>query len=308
MTLADWIDRHAAFAADKTAIRFGGRDISYAALADLIARRTGLLVARGVKRGDRVVWLGLNSPEMLALLFACARIGAIFAPFNWRLAPPEHRALIADCRPSLCVVEPDFSLDGALVVGGDFDRAAAAAEPLRQGAGQKGDPLLLCYTSGTTGKPKGALLTQDALLINALNSVHMHDLRSDDIVLTTLPMFHVGGLNIQTLPALHAGATVVLHRRFDPAETLTALVADKPTLTVLVPTQFLALMADGRWTRATVASLRSISTGSTIVAKSLVDKIQALGVPVIQIYGSTETAPIAAYQRREDAFRKPGST
>ncbi|MBM3555976.1 MAG: long-chain fatty acid--CoA ligase, partial [Alphaproteobacteria bacterium] len=98
------------------------------------------------------------------------------------------------------------------------------------------------------------------------------------------------------------------HRRFDPTGTLTALVADKPTLTVLVPTQFLALMADARWTRERVASLRSISTGSTIVAKSLVDKIQALGVPVIQIYGSTETAPIAAYQRREDAFRKPGST
>ena len=308
MTPADWIDRHAAFEPGKTAIRFCDRDLSYADLAASIARRAGYLAAAGIGRGDRVVWLGLNSPEMLVLLFACARLGAILAPLNWRLARREHEALLADCAPKVILVEPEYPLPGATVVDAAFAAAAEAARPIASGLGSADDALLLCYTSGTTGKPKGALLSQGALLANAINSAHMHDLTSADIVLTTLPMFHVGGLNIQTLPALHAGARVVLHRRLDPNETLEALRAERPTLTVLVPTQLHALMADRRWTAETLASLRAIATGSTIVSAALAREVQRLGVPVQQIYGSTETAPIAAYQRRADALAKPGST
>lgn len=308
MTPADWIDRHAAFQPTKTAIRFDGRDMSYAALATLIARTAGWLRSRGIARGDRVAWLGLNRPDMLALLFACARLGVIFVPLNWRLAPREHEALIADCRPKVILVEPGFAMTGVVVVGEGYDAAIAAAEAVAEGPGEAGDPLLLCYTSGTTGKAKGALLSQNALLVNALNATHMHDLTSADVILTTLPMFHVGGLNIQTLPALHAGATVVLQARFDPAATYASLETDRPTLTVLVPTQLHALMADARWGREALASLRAITTGSTIVPAALVERVHQTGVPVIQIYGSTETAPIAAYQRIPDAFAKPGST
>jgi fatty-acyl-CoA synthase len=308
MTPADWIDRHAAFVPGKTAIRFGGRDRSYADLAASVARRAGYLAARGIARGDRVAWLGFNAPEMLVLLFACARLGAIFVPLNWRLARREHEALLADCGPKAVLAEPDFSLAGATVVDAAYAMAAEAEAPVAAGESSPGDPLLLCYTSGTTGRPKGALLTQGALLANAVNSAHMQDLTSSDVVLTTLPMFHVGGLNIQTLPALHVGATVVLHRRFDPNETFEALRTERPTLTVLVPTQLHALMSDPRWTAATLSPLRAIATGSTIVSAALARDIQKLGVPVQQVYGSTETAPIAAYQRAADALAKPGST
>jgi fatty-acyl-CoA synthase len=135
----------------------------------------------------------------------------------------------------------------------------------------------------------------------------MHDLTSADRVLTTLPLFHVGGLNIQTTPALHAGASVTLHAKFEPEATLDALEREGITLTVLVPAQFAALMDLPRWASADLSGVRMISTGSTIVSEALVRKVSERGAPVIQVYGATETCPIASYVRPADAFRKAGS-
>src|SRR5262249_57714665 len=126
-------------------------------------------------------------------------------------------------------------------------------------------PLLIVYTSGTTGYPKGAVLRQEALLWNALMSQHMHDMTAQDHVLTVLPMFHVGGLNIQTTPALQLGATLTLHDRFQPATTLEAIERDRPTLTVLVPATIEALLEHPRWQATRLDSLRAVTTGSTQV-------------------------------------------
>jgi fatty-acyl-CoA synthase len=173
--------------------------------------------------------------------------------------------------------------------------------------GEESSPVLICHTSGTAGEPKGAVLTQRALLWNAVNSAHMHDLTSADRVLTTLPLVHVGGLNIQTLPALHAGASVTLHPKFDAGATFDAIERERITLTVLVPTQLVAMMESPRWAGADLSSLRVISTGSTIIGEALVHKVADRGVPLIQVYGSTETCPIATYVRAADARRKAGS-
>ena len=168
-------------------------------------------------------------------------------------------------------------------------------------------PVLLCYTSGSTGAPKGVALTQGALFFNVVNSVHMHDLTSADRVLTTLPMFHVGGLNIQTVPALHAGATVILHAKFDPDAAFDAIERERVTLAVLVPAQLTAMMKLARWSKADLSSLRVLTTGSTIVSQAFVQRVHERGVPLIQVYGTTETCPIAAYLRIEDARRKAGA-
>ena len=305
MDLAHWIERHARFAPGAVAIRFDGREIAYAELAQSVERAAGALAARGVRRGDAVAYLGLSHPAALALLFACARLGAIFTPLNWRLAPPELARVLADCPPRLLFAEKAFAETLPHSIDIRVLEEDAGAPPAPHGGEDM--PVLLCYTSGSTGAPKGVVLSQRALLWNAVNSTHMHDLTSADRVLTTLPLFHVGGLNIQTTPALHAGASVTLHPRFDPQAALEAIERERITLAVLVPAQLSAMMELPRWKSADLSSLRMITTGSTIVPEAFVRKVAARGVPVIQVYGSTETCPIAAYVRASDALRKAGS-
>jgi fatty-acyl-CoA synthase len=311
MDLSHWIERHAQAAPDAVAIRFEASDVTYANLARRVERAAVALAGLGARRGDSVAFLGLNNPAMLVLLFACARLGAMLVPLNWRLAPREHARVLADCPPRVLFVEPAFAaharaIDGAIPATELSMLDCATSGPAPRG-GDESSPVLLCYTSGSTGAPKGVLLTQRAILWNAVNSAHMHDLTSADRVLTTLPLFHVGGLNIQTTPALHAGARVTLHAKFDPDATLDAIERERITLTVLVPAQLSALMASPRWRDADLSSLRAISTGSTIVSEAFVRKVSERGVPVIQVYGSTETCPIATYGRAADALRKAGS-
>jgi fatty-acyl-CoA synthase len=169
-------------------------------------------------------------------------------------------------------------------------------------------PVLLCYTSGSTGQPKGALLSQEALACNAANSADMHALSAEDRVLTTLPLFHVGGLNIQTLPALQAGCAVVLHPKFDADATFDAIKRERITLTVLVPAQLDAMLAHPRWAQADFSSLRMITTGSTLVPLRIIRAVHARGVPLVQVWGATETAPIAACLHAGEAMRKAGTT
>lgn len=325
--LSDWIERHADFDPDKAALRYEGRTVTYAEFAVMIrARARALKHSYGIGRGDRVAYLGLNSPEFLALMFACARLGALFIPLNWRLAGPEHVYILRDAAAKALVCEDEFrghakafraELPDCEFIAAGFsgpgwlslsDALAGAAGDDRNPHVDLELPLLLVYTSGTTGHPKGAVLTQSAVQWNALNSVHMHALTGDDRVLTVLPMFHVGGLNIQTTPALYAGATVIVHRKFDPAAVLAAIAADRPSLIVLVPATIQALLAAPGWAGADLSSLRAVTTGSSVVPARLIEAVHARGIPVLQVYGSTETGPVAVYLRAADAMAMAGST
>ncbi len=326
MDLAHWIERSAAFTPDKLAIRFAGDELDYAAFAERIRRSGSRLAALGVRRGDTVAYLGRNHPEMLALLFACARRGAIVVPLNWRHAAPEHARVLADCSPRAILVDAAFT-ERAQALRNDYpgmiwttlgdvpagwiawDDSALAPETQGEppSAGSLEDPVLVCYTSGSTGVPKGVVLTQEALFWNALNSTHMHDLTGADRILTTLPLFHVGGLNILTLPAFHAGASVTLHEQFEPLAAIEAIERERITLTVLVPAQLTAMMDHPRWLKADLSSLRMITTGSTIVSEAFIRRVNDRGLRLIQVYGSTETCPIATYVRAENADRKAGA-
>ena len=327
MDLSDLIDRNAAFAPDKAAIRFADRTLTYAGFARRIADAARALKSQwGVAPGDRVAVLAFNRPDTLVLLYACARLGAMLVPINWRLAVPEQLYILTDAsvkalaveqalagavaplrqaRPDVHVAGLDFTPDGgttfdALLEGSTGDGRAISAD--------FNAPLLIVYTSGTTGRPKGAVLRQDALIANAAMSQHLHDMTADDHVLTVLPIFHVGGLNIQTTPALQLGATVTLHSRFAPGPVLEAIERERPTLTVLVPATIQAVIEHPRWKETRLDSLRAVATGSTQVPQHLVDVIAARGVPVLNVYGSTETCPIAVYTRRSGDWRRTGSS
>lgn len=329
MDLSDLIDRNAAFTPDKAAIRFEGETLTYAAFAERIHQTAFALKTRlGVGRGDRVAILSLNRPDYLTLLYACARLGAMLVPINWRLATPEHLYILEHASAKALFVEQAFAgvldplattLPECRPVGLDFAPASGQSfEALLDGADGDGrnphidttTPLLIVYTSGTTGRPKGAVLRQDALVWNAIQSAHMHDMTAADHVFTSLPMFHVGGLNIQTTPALQVGATLTLHDRFDAGAALRTMVEERPTLTVLVPATMLAVLEHPDWAGADLTSLRAVTTGSTIVPQPLVEAFHARGLPVLQVYGSTETAPICVYTKigGADSITRKGTT
>lgn len=301
--MAHWVAGWAAHQPDKPAIIHEGGSLTYGALARRIARATAALAAAGVGRGDRVAQLGLNSPDTLVLLFACARLGAILVTLNWRLTPAELGLIVADCTPKLGWIEPEF--DAALP--GLPRLASLDGDGPAPDAARDDDGVLLVYTSGTTGRPKGALLTQRALTWNAINGLHANDLTAADRVLTALPMFHVGGLNIQTTPALFAGATVILERRFTPEGFCAALAAHRPSLTLLVPAVMQALLRHPGFATADLSCLRLIMTGSSTVPPALIEPFHARGVPVGQVYGSTETGPTAICLRADRAMAKVGS-
>ncbi|TCZ66210.1 acid--CoA ligase [Roseicella aquatilis] len=305
-----WIEGHAAHTPDAAALTFGGERITYAALQARIAATAAALAARGIGRGDRVAFLGTNHPSQLVLLFACARLGAVQVPLNWRLAAPELRFILEDSGAALLAATRTMAEaaraalpPGCALLDAEGEWPAA---PLAPAAGQEEDPVLLVYTSGTTGTPKGAVLDQRAVLYNALNARHGFALSPADRVLTLLPLFHVGGLNIQTTPALLTGAEVVLLPRFEPALFFQAVAEHRPTLTLLVPAVMQALVSHPGWAAADLSSLRAIGAGSSEVPLPLIEIFHARGIPVQQVYGATETGPIAILQTREAALQAPG--
>ncbi|MBI3436847.1 MAG: AMP-binding protein [Proteobacteria bacterium] len=326
MDLSDLIERNAAFTPDKLAIRHANAELTFGGLSRRIHEFARALKSRlRINRGDRIAVLATNHPDYLVLLYACARLGAMLVPLNWRLATAEQLFILRNAGVKVLVVERDLGaiiaplaqiLPRVAVVGLDFAPSSGTSmEVLANDATGDGRhahvdlslPLLIVYTSGTTGYPKGAVLRQEALIWNAVMSQHMHDMTAADHVLTVLPLFHVGGLNIQTTPALQLGATVTLHARFSPGQTLEAIERDRPSLVVLVPATMQAMIEHERWSNCALSGLRAVTTGSTQVPQYLIDAFVGRGIPVLQVYGSTETCPIAVYTRLSGDWLRPGS-
>ena len=240
----------------------------------------------GVERGAIVAWLGHNSWDMLATLVACQRLGAVLLPLNWRLAGPELAQIVEHAGAGHLVGTPECEK----LAGEVLALARLAPGPA---AGVQGGDLLLVYTSGTTGAPKAAVHTQGNLLANMAIAASVQGLSAEDTVLTVLPLFHVGGLCIQTLPALSVGATVLLHSRFDPTATLRAIATERPSLTLQVPATLQALTAHPGWTATDLSCLRTVWAGSSLLPPEPLKAFMARGVPVSNVYGSTETGPFS---------------
>ncbi len=255
--------------------------------------------AEGVRPGAIVAWLSHNCWEMLAALAECERRGAVLLPLNWRLAAAELARIVTHAGGGHLLSEPETQALADAVL------AQVTLQPGPAEGVLPGD-LLLVYTSGTTGEPKGAMHTCAAMMANVSAALHIQDLTPVDRVLAVLPLFHVGGLCIQTIPALAVGASLRLHARFDPDAWFDELAQWRPTTTLLVPAPMRVLTEHPRWAAADLSCLRFVNCGSQVVPLHLIEAFHARGVPVTQVYGATETGPVSIALHPREALAHAG--
>jgi fatty-acyl-CoA synthase len=288
----------------RVAIEEAGRTWTY---AELNARSDEL--ADGLRHGERVSTLTGTSGEHVALMFACAKAGAILHPISWRLAPAEIAYQLDDAEPAVFLVEDEHRELGEAALS--LTHKAAPALTLKRGLGPRlgvseGDPLFLIYTSGTTGKPKGALLTHANCFWTNLSFDLATGVRADDVVLQVLPQFHCGGWNVQAILAWWKGARVLLERSFDAARSLELIERHGVTTMMGVPANYLFMAQEAAFAAADLSSLRLAVVGGAPMPEALLETWAARGVDIVQGYGLTEAAPNVLCLAPEDARRKAG--
>jgi fatty-acyl-CoA synthase len=282
---------HARFRPDAEALFDAdtGRRWSYAALYDDSLRWAGLLHRSGVEAGDVVAVLAENRGETLALLYACAELGAVLLPMNWRLSPEELGWQVDHARPKLLFTDE--------VQAGRLDRptlplGADPGQVRHRGPGAPDDaPWQLMYTSGSTGRPKGALLTTRQVAWNATNTLLACELTTADATLTFTPLFHTGGMNCLTTPLLHRGGRVVLTRGVDPGQALALVASERITLLMGVPTIYQLLADHPAFATADLRSVRDALCGGQALPAPLLERYLDRGIPLRQGFGMTEVGP-----------------
>jgi fatty-acyl-CoA synthase len=306
----------------KAALVQDGAVTSYAQLERATSRLAHGLRARGTGRGDRVAFLGLNSVEMVIAMFATARIGAVFVPLNTRLAPPELGYLFEHSGAGLLLVEDTLSavaeqarVDGPGPSSVVFSRSGGSG--LDALMGEDGSPIdepighddlfMIQYTSGTSGVPKGVMLTHGNVIWNVYNLLVDVDLGSEEIALVTAPLFHTAALNQVLFPTILKGGTALIEARFDPVRAIDLIERERVTLLFGVTTMYLALSQSPRVHEADLGSLRLALSGGSPIPESLLQAWLDRGLMIVQGYGLTEASPGTTMLRAADAVRKLGS-
>jgi fatty-acyl-CoA synthase len=306
---------------DKPALRRAGRTRTYAELDHRAARLATGLRARGVRRGDRVAFLGLNSIELVETMFAVAKLGAVFLPVNTRLAPPELRYVLANSGARMLMWESGFEAGGesddVASLGIDrhrvdtdddagIEKLLGPEEVVDEPVGPD-DLFMIQYTSGTSGRPKGVMLSHGNVIWNVVNLLVDIDLGSDEVALVTAPLFHTAALNQVLLPTLLKGGTAVIEAKFDPERAIELIETERVTLLFGVTSMYLALSATSRFADADLGSLRSALSGGAPIPESLLESWLERGQMITQGYGLTEASPGATMLRAADGVRKLGS-
>lgn len=300
--------------------------LTYAQLHERVQRLAGALRGEGIAPGDRVVYLGPNAPSFVETFFAVAALGAVFVPVNTRLAPAEIDHVLGDSGAVAVVTDGQFCSTVDEIAAPNLTvRVAVEADRARPGwtsydelvdRSSRGDvkvevdtdaPCLIMYTSGTTGRAKGAVLTHANLTWNAVNLVIDAEFRSTDVALVVAPLFHAAALNNNFLPTMLVGGTAVLVRSFDPEHVLELIAAHRITYLHGVPAIYQALAAAPGWDGADLSSVRRASCGGAPVPLETIHTYLARNIRFSQGYGMTETGPSVLYLAPELAFDKIGA-
>jgi len=324
-SLAETILRRAKLDPDNRAIVFEDTEYTYRELVDRVRRLATVLQEGGICQGDRVGYLGVNHPAFIETLLATTALGAIFVPLNFRLTGPELEFIINDAgvstlvtddtlRPVIETVRAGLCVRRYLASEGvedgweDYQSLVSSSDPFRGHiAASTHDTAVIMYTSGTTGRPKGAMLTHGNLLWNNVSAAFALASNPDDITLTVAPLFHIGGLNVTTLLAMQVGACVVLHRAFDPGKALEDIARYRCTTMFGAPAMFLFMAQQPQFADTDLTSLRSLVVGAAPVPKSLLEIYGGRGVSLDQGYGLTETSPLVSFLKSQYTASKLGS-
>ena len=328
------IARHAREHSGMVAVVYEDRNTTYAQFYAEVGHFAAGLRADGVGVGDRVAYAGHNSLNFLVTYFAAVWVGAAFLPLNFRLAGPELQPVLLDSRPDVLVAEPDqavrldkfldeLSIRRALLIDDDanipdipevsekwdsYAQFRGAHTEIPPSAPQYEDDLAaLLYTSGTTGRPKGVMLTHGNLWWGQANVDFVLDTRFGDVSLAIAPLFHIGGFNAFTLRTVTRGGTLVIRRQFDPAQALRDLIDHRVNNMFLVPAMLAAIQRQAGFDSADLSELRSTTVAASPVPPALIELYAKKGVLLQQAWGLTETAPFATQLESAMTTEKLGS-
>lgn len=323
-----WLEKREEIAPQKEAVVDGQRRLSYRQLNRRVNRLARALQAQGLAQGDRLAMVAPNCLEWLEVIMACAKLGLILVPLNLRLTPIELAFQLEDSGARTLIFDPELEgLARGILERVGFQRLMALgnqprleARPYEALLAAQSDqtpqvtagvtseaPLIIMYTAGTTGKPKGAVLTQGNCLYNALNLQVDLEFTSRDRDLVALPMFHIGGIGLFSLPMIYVGATVVIQRSFDPAEMLRLFARENITVCLVVPAIWLFLIQSPAFDPAPLRGARLLMSGGAPLPLSLIDAYHRHGLLLQQGYGMSEAAPSTTTLAKPWALGKKGS-
>jgi fatty-acyl-CoA synthase len=311
----DWVAYHAQHHCDALALGCAedGRRTTWAQLEERVAGAAATLHDLGVGAGDRVALISENDPRVFEVQFACMRLGALFVPLNWRLHVSEIQEICRDARPGVIVHDErwaDIALAAAAKAdigqrlsfnpargASDYESAISAAVPFRAtGEVPMDQPTHILYTSGTTGRPKGALSTNATLVWQALNTAHTTGYSQPGChQLNAMPLFHAGGLNVMANPILYFGGAVTTMGRFDPDDILHHLVSHDPPIThfAAIPLFYQRIAEAAGFASADLSHLRHGIIAGAVASPELLQTWADRGLPLQPQYGGTEMGPMA---------------
>ncbi|MCV7258617.1 fatty-acid--CoA ligase FadD5 [Mycobacterium shimoidei] len=323
------LERHALMQPDVTALRYLGRTITWAELLRRVTALADALSRRGVGFGDRVMILMLNRPEFVESVLAANMLGAIAVPVNFRLTAPELAFLVDDCEARVMITEPVLAavatgvrnitsvLETIIVAEATTENGLQGYEELISESGDRHEPVdipndspaLIMYTSGTTGRPKGAVLTHTNLAGQTMTGLYTHGVDVNDVGFIGVPLFHIAGVG-NLLTGMLLGIPTVIHPlgAFDPGQLLDVLATEKVTGIFLVPAQWQAVCAAQQANPRDVR-LRVISWGAAPASDTLLRQMSETfpGAQILAAFGQTEMSPVTCVLLGEDAIRKRGS-